>query len=63
MLLVQILYVKKKKNISILKLHINFYFEITSRNDAAMEDWFVTTSQIHVFNIYFVELTIEAQLK
>ena len=45
------------------------YYTLTSilkldqENDAAMEDWFVTTSQIHVFNIYFMGLTTEVQLK
>ena len=37
--------------------------KLDQENDAAMEDWFVTTSQIHVFDIYFMGLTTEVQLK
>ena len=49
---------KKKKN-SILKLHINFYFEITSRNDAA---WKIGLSLLLKF-MYSIFILRSSQLK
>lgn len=54
---------RKIENISKSPLLLTSILKLHQENDAAMEDWFVTTSQIHVFNIYFMRLTTEVQLK
>ena len=68
--LILLLTIEALVQVSSWKVHIFQHFKTWEwvffqlvENDETMEDWFVTTSQIWSFKIYFMRSTWEVQLK